>query len=436
MDVVHQLWLLKQVYHQSTIWDEELATSRHPIPTEISEADLEALKASGHSPNHFVSPQHEQTLTELRQLAEPWTLNQTAQAFVASLWSAPMIWRSLLTGKLIADAVPDHEFTPYPSSNTCQVCGLNVAMAKDTSLEWYWRMTSGTPLDGDLFGHVLALQEMAGQELPTPNEYDRWILRAILTVLRSLPANTRYSKAAQALKKARLLPTRSEYAYRDLLETLGLIGILDTTDYPGMATEFTSYQKRDQRPNIRVEVQAPLAWWDSSIGINETTLARIFGDFDLTNVPLDDRPQQLPDLKETILGAWEHKKKPRAKVPKASPDAGTGEVQAGDVYAIRVRDGVWITVYCHELLEKRVKVEYLDGVYQEMPAKTDLKMTFRPRKDGRWQCSVIAIDSTSWVRRVAREMPCPASQLPEPDRIPFHNAKDLKHMADWCFPEI
>ncbi|MNW28430.1 hypothetical protein D3C74_52560 [compost metagenome] len=316
MDVVHQLWLLKQVYHQSTIWDEELATSRHPIPTEISEADLEALKASGHSPNHFVSPQHEQTLTELRQLAKPWTLNQTAQAFVASLWSAPMIWRSLLTAKLIADAVPDHEFTPYPSSNTCQICGLNVAMAKDTSLEWYWRMTSGTPLDGDLFGHVLALQEMAGQELPTPNEYDRWILRAILTVLRSLPANTRYSKAAQALKKERLLPTRSEYAYRDLLETLGLIGILDTTDYPGMATEFTSYQKRDQRPNIRVEVQAPLAWWDSSIGINETTLARIFGDFDLTDVPLDDRPQQLPDLKETILGAWEHKKKATGKSAK------------------------------------------------------------------------------------------------------------------------
>lgn len=437
MDTVDQLRLLKQVYSGPTRWDEELQASRHDVSQSISAQDLEALEAAGHEPNRFERPQHTGTITELKELANQWTVEDAAQAFVASMWSAPMLWRSLLTGKLIATSMPDHEHTPYPSSSTCKVCGLSVDQATDTTLQWYWRMTNGTPLDGDPFGQVLALRELsAAAVLPIPNEFDRWVFRAVLTVLRELPPKTRYSKAAVALKKERLLPTQKEYAYRDLLETLALIGILDTPEHPGMITEFTSYIQRDQRPNVRVEVQAPLAWWDSSIGINENNLNKIFHDFDLSNISLADKPEESPPVKETILGALEKMRSVRGKVPKASPDAGTGEVQAGDVYAVRVREGVWVTVYCHEVRDKRVIVEYLDGVFPDMPGKADLHGTFRPRTNGRWQCSAIAIDSTSWVRRVARGVPLPTSPLQVPDGIPFHNAKDLKHMASWCFPDM
>ncbi len=437
LDMVTQLSLLKQIYSERTLWDEELQASRHVVPDSLSVKDREALESAGHEPNRFVRPQHDETITELKKVANQWTINDAAQAFVSSLWSAPMIWRSLLTGKLIASSMPSHEHTPYPSSNTCKICGLSVDQATDTTLQWYWRMTNGTPLDGDPFGCVLALRELAtAQELPIPNEYDRWTFRAVLTVLRELPPKTRYSKAAVALKKERLLPTQKEYAYRDLLETLALIGILDTPEHPGMITEFTSYMQRDARPNVRVEVQAPLAWWDSSVGINENNLNKIFHDFDLNNISLADKPDESPALKDTILGALEKKRSVRGKVPKASPDAGTGEVQSGDVYAVRVREGVWVTVYCHEVRDKRVIVEYLDGVFPEMPGKADLHGTFRPRANGRWKCSAIAIDSTSWVRRVAREFPLPTSPLQEPDRTPFHNAKELKHMASWCFPDM
>ncbi|UPK42008.1 hypothetical protein [Paenibacillus pabuli] len=437
MDIVQQLKLLQQIYSEKMLWDEELQASRHVVPKSISSQDLEGLKMAGHLPNQFVKPQHDETVSELKTLADRWTLQETAQCFVASMWSAPMIWRSLLTGKLIASSMPDHELTPYPSMNTCQVCGLSADEGVDTSLQWYWRMTNGTPLDGDILGHVLALRELSeSQELPVPNAYDRWTFRAVLTVLRNLPPNTRYSKAAELLKKERLLPAKKIYVYRDLLETLALIGILDTPEHPGMITSFTSYVNRDQRPNVRVEVQAPLAWWNSSVGVNEKNLIKIFGDYDCSDVSLEERPEPNPSLKETIVGAFESRKVVYAKAPKKSPDAGIGEVQPGDVYAVRVREGAWITVYCHEVKDKRAIVEYLDGVFAEMPGKADLVLTVRPRPDERWQCSAIAIDSTSWVRRVAREMPAPASSQPEPDRIPFHNAKDLKHMASWCFPDL
>ncbi|MBU5352460.1 hypothetical protein KQI74_09230 [Paenibacillus barcinonensis] len=439
IDIVQQLKLLQHIYSESTAWDEEMRASRQTVPKDVSTEQLQALEAAGHEPNRFVRPQHEETIQELRTLAERWTLQAAAQAFVASLWSAPMIWRSLLTGKLIASSIPDHEYKPYPSSHKCQICGLDVNDGVDISLQWYWRMTNGTPLDGNIFGHALALREMAASpEIPAPTEYDRWTLRAVLTVLRNLPPKTRYSKAADALKKAQLLPSKKIYVYRDLLETLALTGILDTPEQPGMLTAFTSYAERDKRPNTRVEVQAPLAWWDSSFGINEQNLSRIFGEFNCSDVSLEHKPEPNPPASETVIGAFESRRGvgAKAKVPKKSPDAGTGEVQPGDVYAVKVLSGVWVTVYCHEVKDKRARVEYLDGVFPDMPGKEELILTVRPRPDERWQCSAIGMDSTSWVRRVARDMPAPAADQPEPNRIPFHSAKDLRHMASWCFPDL
>lgn len=439
MDIVQQLKLLQHIYSESTTWDEELRASRQTVPEDVTMEQLQALEAAGHEPNRFVRPQHEDTIQELRTLAERWTVQDASRAFVASLWSAPMIWRSLLTGKLIASSIPNHEYKPYPSSHKCQICGLDVNDGVDTSLQWYWRMTSGTPLDGNMFGHALAMREMAASPgIPAPTEYDRWTLRAVLTVLRNLPPKTRYSKAADALKKAQLLPSKKIYVYRDLLEMLALTGILDTPEQPGMVTAFTSYAERDKRPNTRVEVQAPLAWWDSSFGINEQNLSRIFSEFNCNDVSLEHRPEPNPPANETVIGTFESRRSvgTKAKVPKKSPDAGTGEVQPGDVYAVKVLSGVWVTVYCHEVKDKRTRVEYLDGVFPDMPGKEELILTVRPRPDERWQCSAIGMDSTSWVRRVARDMPAPAADQPAPNRIPFHSAKDLRHMASWCFPDL
>ncbi|PYE51685.1 hypothetical protein HUB98_06590 [Paenibacillus barcinonensis] len=81
-------------------------------------------------------------------------------------------------------------------------------------------------------------------------------------------------------------------------------------------------------------------------------------------------------------------------------------------------------------------VEYLEGVFPDMPGKEDLILTVRPRHDARWQRSAIGMDSTSWVRRVARNMPAPVAEQPAPDRIPFSAAKELRHMARWCFPHL
>ena len=440
MDLIQQLWLLKQAYSSGSYYDAEQDLHLHYIPASFPASDLDALRERGHMPNHMSRPEHDQTLSDLRELAETWSLEEAAAAFVAGLWSAPFYWQSALTGKLIAMVMPDHPYTPYSgSTNVCTVCGFH-SRAVDITLSWYQNFVSGTPLDGEPVGHVLALQEMGNADKrPRPTEYDQWTFRAILTVVRNLPLKTRYSKVREVLQKENLLPTKNKWMYGSLLEALGLIGVLDTKDYPGMATMYTTYVQRDQRPNSRVEVQAPLAWWDSSIGINEKVLQKVFGAFDCSSVSLTNRPEPQPTLEKTITGALERKRPSGAKIPKASSSAGKGPVEAGDVYAIRIRDGVWVTAYCHEVKMAHTlvaKVEYLDGVFEDMPAPEELIPAFRGRKDGRWQQWAASIDSTSWVRRITRNFPAPKTNEPEPDRIPCSGAKDLKFLADWCFPEI
>lgn len=435
-EIGDQLWLLKQIYqNENRYYGGEKGQHLYRIPSGIPAEELRRMEACGRTPNRMLLPEHDEILRELSVLSDGWTLAEAADAFLAGLWSAPFLWKCALPAKVMATVMPPHEHTPYAgSADTCMICGFR-KRAVDITLSWYERMTGGTPLDGEPAGYVLALREMAQLERPVPTEYDIWTFRAILTVIRSMPPGTRYGRVRDALCRERLLPTADRRLYGSLLETLALIGILDTGEYPGMAKEFTTYAKRDMRPSVRVEVQAPLAWWDSSVGINEENLKMLFPETDCSPVSLENRPAAIPPPDRTLTGKLEKKRLPRQRIPK-SPDAGSGAAEAGDVYAVRIRDGVWVTVYCHRIEGKYAVVEYLDGVFAQMPSKSRLKQTVRPRGTGRWQTRTSGIDRTPGIRRIARKMPVPVSDLPEPDRSSFSTAADLKRLAHWCFREL
>ena len=437
MDIVEQLWLLKQIYkNENSYYDREKGASLHHMPGDISQDMRRELDEIHHMPNQLFTPEHDEILMELSRLADTWTFSEAADAFIASLWSSPFLWRSALPARLLSLVMPSHPHTPYAgSADTCTVCGFR-SRTLDMTMSWYHRMIEGTPLDGDPVGYVLALREMAGLgKRPIPTEYDIWTFRAILTVIRLAPPKTRYGKLRDMLHKEKLLPTSNKYAYGSLLETMALIGLLDTEQCPGLCTRYTSYSQRDERPSVRTEVQGPLAVWDTSVGINDATLKKLFPNLDASSVDLSDRPEPFPPLLQTVTGDLEKRRLPRPKVVK-SPDAGSGPAQAGDVYAVRIRDKVWVTVYCHRVEDKYVYVEYLDGIFQEMPMKAQLKNTVRPRRNGRWQLRASGMDKTAWVRRVARNMPVPETDLPEPEKVSFGNAGDLKRLAGWCFAEL
>ncbi|MCM1541246.1 MAG: hypothetical protein NC121_08290 [Blautia sp.] len=437
MDLTEQLWTLQQIYqYENSYYDSEKRMRLYRIPADIPADKLDALKQAGRMPGQTFMPEHDEIWDAFYALADSWTLSEAADAFIAGLWSAPPLWQSALAAKVLARATPRHAFTPYGgSADTCTICGF-CKTAVDAAYLWVRRMTGGVPLDGDPTSYVCALREMAGAgERPVPTAYDLWTFRAVLTVIRDMPSGSRYSKVRDALHKEKLLPLSSKEKCQSLLEVLALIGILDTPEHPGMVTRFTTYKERDLRPSVRVEAQAPLAWWDSSVGVNGTALKKIFGEIECSSVSLADRPAPVPSLSETAAGRLAQKKKPRKRLP-SSPDAGKGPAQAGDVYAVRIRDNLWVTVYCHQAEDKYVTIEYLDGIFSEMPMKSQITSAFRLRDNKRWQQRVSGMDRTTGVKRVARNIPVPQTDLPEPDRKAFATASSLAHLARWCFREL
>jgi hypothetical protein len=384
---------------------------------------------------------HDQAVAALRSLATTWTLREAADAWVAGLWSAPFGWRGALTGVVLGQAVPVHDADRYTgSADTCRVCGHREAHAVDVAdARWSWH-TQGAPIDGDVTGHALLLQDLAGHPSPEPTEYDVWALRALLTVLRTLPDRTRPSKARDALKAARLLPASTAWPYQAVLEELALVGVVATAERPGMVERWTTYAERDQRPSVRVEVQAPLAWWSSDRGLREGVVEQVFEHLGTQPVDLDGpRPTPVPARAGTATVAIPALlRKGATPGPRLPAHVGDGPAEAGDVWAVRVDEDRWVTVYVHgeAMTEPRryVLVEYLTGVHPAFPSADAIGTAVQPRRDGRSTFRVHSLEKLPHARRIARGVPVPSAAEPMPSSSPTGGAKDLRTMIDWFFP--
>lgn len=421
-------------------WDTQIGGSWHRPPALPQYAPLiDALVTAGLDPYAAERPAHDDAIQKLRAAAADWTVSDAAAAFVAGLWSAPAAWRAALPGVLIERDLPEHRLTPWSETATelCQVCGYRDRPSQ-TVAAWAARLTSGTPLDGEVVGYAQALTWLTG-ERPEPTEYDRWALGAIVAVIRTLPVGSRYTAAAQAITVAKILPDKQ--AVHAVLEALALIGVLATTDRPGMWEKFTTYRERDQRPNIKVEVQAPLAWWDTSVGdggVRAEVLDAVFGPLHIPTVDLAaPRRAPLPERTDTLTGGL------RARVRKLTPrsaqtpgSVGDGPAAAGDVWAIRLTPAAWVTVYLHEIQERGrpyAHAEFLAGVFPEMPDVDDIPTAVQPRRDGRSATWVHSIEKTPWMRRIAQAQPARTAETARPEGGSWGAAKELRHLADWHY---
>jgi hypothetical protein len=110
------------------------------------------------------------------------------------------------------------------------------------------------------------------------------------------------------------------------------------------------------------------------------------------------------------------------------------------VYAVRFREDLWGAAYCHEVSTdgrgiRRGRMEYLDLLSPTPPTADQVAgIGFRDRLNGeRWQTWCSGLDKTTGVKRIAINVPVPASPRPVPDRIPTSGASDLRHLAGWNF---
>ncbi|WP_238539718.1 hypothetical protein [Corallococcus macrosporus] len=424
--------LLSRIYGSHHTYFDEQDRYCHRVPSTFTEEDHLRLRAAGLVPNTFVQWGHDEVIDRLRQCAKAVTPRRAANAFVASMTSADLSWLTVLPAAVLGRAMPVHEEARM-GGGSCRVCFFN-ADAIDATFEAYMRHAQGANWGEAHPAHgVLALgSALAGPSSawPTPTLRDVWVFHQLLDLLRGLPPSARYSQARTAIHKARLLSNNRPARCETVLEALAFIGILETPEHPGLMNRFTLAAERDQRPSVRVEVPAPLAWWSAKEGIQEALVTRLFGHL--------ERPKQEP-----VAPASPPTKRRKAATPAApataKPKSIPGPPTPGSVYAIRFSEDRWGAAYCHEVrIERGVqrgRMEYLDLLSPEPPsAKQVVGLGFKDRLNGeRWQTWCSGLDKTTGIKRIATDVPAPAHRQPGPKRVPFGGASDLIHLAGWNF---
>jgi hypothetical protein len=331
------------------------------------------------------------------------------------------------------------------TGGSCRVCSYT-RHPVDRTITRYFQHRQGAPWGASSpLEAVITLDRATARpvdEWPTPSPLDVWVLFQLFDCMSALPPGSRYSKARTAIRSADVLQSNSEARCESVLEALAFVGVLANAEHPGLFTRFTTAVERDQRPNTRVEVPAPLAWWSSDDGVNSEMVEELFGHL--------ARPEVRPDV--TVMSSDQRPQRTgseKARTPtSARPQRGLRrEVLAGDVYAVRFREDLWGAIFCHEAVVNRqgtvlARVEFLDVVSQlvlhnhSLTNQSLTNISFRDRENGeRWQGWCRGLTKTPWVKLIAEGFQAPRHQQPTPDRIPFASASELKHLATWHFPD-
>lgn len=250
--------------------------SRKPL-TEEQLAEIENAKREGYM---FDLPQpisHKETMARLAEALPKISRKTVADAFLYSLSTRRLEYRSALGSYYFAIAIPEHEFSPN-GYNTCTVCGFGQwnTSYKCDGLNYinYCRYKYG--------GVRLALNEVLfdleqfvklPEVTPAPEDYE--ILKRILGCAKLLTGgNDKSPKLVKAVIHEKLIKT-NQYEVDKLLNSLSICGIINNREYPSFEERFVGYEEMTCLQYS--EADYPLNMWRARDGINKERLKEVFG---------------------------------------------------------------------------------------------------------------------------------------------------------------
>jgi hypothetical protein len=197
---------------------------------------------------------------------------QVTRAFLASLTSRRLDWRSALGSFAVSLHFPPHCWSRVQNSQfNCPICGVYESKnPQDMNVLNFERFKWGGVRHGDPLYIGFDLELLAREKPPEPTNKDRSVMRNILDRVRSLPVHSKLSDLAKAL--ASILPSNLNER-RSLIGILGYCGILQDPAKPGFLEGFPPYAERPQVPWAKNDWPYPVQWWNGSCGVSEEAVA-------------------------------------------------------------------------------------------------------------------------------------------------------------------
>ena len=259
------LKILFDTYWSSAGWhrDRDRMTSPH---------DFEYAKQHGVMFDPIVMS-HDQVVNELISSVKLITKQQVANAFLASLSTRRLDWRSALGSYAVFQQLRHHD--EEIDQRQCVVCGIFTQFEmEDVNVLNFERWKWGGVRHDQPFYAFRDLQLFMKEAAPTPTAEDLRIFENLLLAINAAPTNT----TAAALQSHFSNVLKSNKGERDrIIAILGFCGILATAEHPGYSDRFVLNRERRLPNHHFLDMSYPACWWRREAGVNQTRVDEYFG---------------------------------------------------------------------------------------------------------------------------------------------------------------
>jgi hypothetical protein len=212
---------------------------------------------------------HADVMARLLAIRKTISPRKVADAFLASISSRRLDWRSALGSYSAIQNLPNHSFTKAFGRKDCAVCGTyETSTSTDISILNFERLKWGGVRHSQPLYAALDLEWFSSKPEPEQTENDLDIMRTIIDRISRLGSNARPGDAEKAIMG---LFASNSAERRILIQILGLSGVLVPKNLPTYWGEYPVCADR-QQPSGKNDWSYPVAWWRGSDGINRHAL--------------------------------------------------------------------------------------------------------------------------------------------------------------------
>jgi len=215
---------------------------------------------------------HQEAIDRLVRTVGRIDKRHAANAFVASLASRRLDWRSALGSYAIFQHVRTH--TPRVLGHRCTYCGFYTSdEERDLNVLNFERHKWGGVRHDHVEYALLDLEAFVNSEPPTPNGEDIQVFRSLVRVISSV--DRRVTSAQLQSHLAGVM--KSNKAERDvLIAILGFCGVFGIPAHPGYSDAFVPADERVLPDRHFVDMPYPACWWTGNVGLNRSRLLEYF----------------------------------------------------------------------------------------------------------------------------------------------------------------
>ena len=257
----------------------------------ISEEEIAVAKSQGYlfDDPKFVS--HSESLNRRHELLSQIDPKDVANAFLFSLSTRQLAYRSALGSYYYLRAVPDHDLmeshneTLAASGVHCYLCGWSAWKTNPSRqcldsgynfYNWLRYKYGGNPIGSIGINYALFdLERFLKLPKVTPTEEDKRIFLEILSCVDRLNRSDKAGKLRDIISKSKILKSNKDEILV-LLGTLGICGILASNDFPSYDLYFANEYERDPK-EYKNDFAYPVNRWHARDGINIEKLNAVFG---------------------------------------------------------------------------------------------------------------------------------------------------------------